>query len=103
MGLFGRWRRQERAPERAIDVDKALAVLGARQRLLEALTSHLVMELPPKKRDHLLQQLQQVVRESMLFPPPEYVSPDTQQHFEDELRRAMRVLIEESTRPTSTS
>jgi hypothetical protein len=103
MDLFGRWRRRDRATEDAIDVEKALAVIGARQRFLEALTSHLVMELPPKKRDHLLRKLQQVVGEFMIFPPPEYVSSDTQQDFQDELRRAMQILIEKSTRPTPTS
>ena len=103
MGLFGKWRQQERAPEETIEVEKALAVIGARLTFLEALTLHLVTELPPKKRDHLLGQLQQVVGEFMMFPPPDYVSSHLKRDFRDELRRAMQILIEKSTTPTPKS
>ena len=107
MGLFGKWRQQEGAPEKteeqAIDLVKAIAVIGARQAFLQALTWHLVTELPPKKRDYLLEELQEAVRGWMILPPPVYVSSHTEQDFRDELRRAMQILIEKSTRPKPSS
>ena len=112
MGLFGKWRQQERTPpkeehappkEETIDIEKAMAAIGARQAFLEALTLHLVGELPPKKRDSLLEQLQKYVRGLIRLPPPVYVPPHRREDFQDELRRAMQILVEKTTRPKSTS
>jgi hypothetical protein len=60
MRLFGKRRQEERDNVKAKELDdmeKAIAVISARLRFLEALTSHLVVELPPKKRDSLLEQV----------------------------------------------
>jgi hypothetical protein len=103
MALFGKRDDQERAPEETVDVEKAIAAIGARQAFLEALTLHLVTELAPKKRENLLGQLQDVVSGLMIRPPPLYVSSRTEQDFRDELRRATQILIEKSTRSKPTS
>lgn len=98
MGLFGKWRQQVRVPEVPIDVAKAVATISARQAFLEALATHLVTELSVKKRDHVLGQLEEVVRERMILPPPSYVPSSNEQDFRDTLRQAMKVLIEKATR-----
>jgi hypothetical protein len=100
MGLFGRRRQQER--DNVNDMEKAIAVISARLRFLEALTSHLVAELPPKKRDSLLEQVREVVGGLEVLPPPTHVPPGREQEFHNELSSAMQVLIEKTTkrRPT---
>src|SRR5262245_292865 len=103
MGLFGK-RQQEHAPpkEEAADVGKAIAAISARQRFLDAVLLELVMELTPKKREHLLMQLKEDLGGLAVLPPPSYVSSEHQQDFQDELRRAMKVLIEKATWPRLT-
>ena len=64
---------------------------------MEALTSHLAAELPPKKLDILLERLQEVVGDLVVVPPPEWVPPSREKDFDDELRSAMRLLIEQTT------
>lgn len=105
MGLFGKWRQQERDNRKTKeldDIEKAIAVISARLRFLEALTSHLVAELPPKKRDSLLEQVREVVGELKALPPPAHVPTGTEPEFHKELRSAMQILIENTPkrRPT---
>jgi hypothetical protein len=105
MDLFGKRRQQERDSLKANephDMEKALAVISARLRLLEALTSHLVAELPPKKRDGLLRQVREVVGGLKIFPPPTHVPPGREQEFRNELSSAMQVLVEQTTKLTPT-
>ena len=71
MGLFGRRRQQER--DNVNDMEKTIAVISGRLRFLEALTSHLVAELPPKKRDSLLEQVREVVGGLKVLPSPTHV------------------------------
>ena len=96
MGLFGRRRQQER--DNVNEMEKAIAVISGRLRFLEALTSHLVAELPPKKRDGLLEQVREVVGGLKVLPPPTHVPPGREQEFYNELSRAMQVLIEKTTK-----
>ncbi len=99
MALFGKRRQQGRdnvQKEEPKNMEKAIATISARLRFLEVLTSHLVAELPPKKRDALLEQVREVVDGLMVLPPPIYVSPPREQDFHDELRTAMRLLLEET-------
>ena len=96
MGLFGRRRQQER--DNVNDMEKAIAVISGRLRFLEALTSHLVAELPPEKRDGLLEQVREVVGGLKVLPPPTHVPPGREQEFYNELSRAMQVLIEKTTK-----
>ena len=101
MGLFGKRRQEERdnvKTKELDDVEKAIAVISARLRFLEALTSHLVAELPPKKRDSLLEQVREVVGGLEVLPPPTHVPPGREQEFYNELSRAMQVLIEKTTK-----
>jgi hypothetical protein len=70
-GFVGRRRQQER--DNVNDMEKAIAVISGRLRFLEALTSHLVAELPPKKRDSLLEQVREVVGGLEVLPPPPHV------------------------------
>ena len=100
MGLFGRRRQQER--DNVNDMEKTIAVISGRLRFLEALTSHLVAELPPEKRDGLLEQVREVVGGLEVLPPPAHVPPGRAQEFQNELRSAMQVVIEKTTnrRPT---
>ena len=105
MGLFGKQRQEERdnvKTKELDDVEKAIAVISARLRFLEALTSHLVAELSPKKRDSLLEQVREVVGGLEVLPPPTHVPPGRAQEFHNELRSAMQVVIEKTTnrRPT---
>jgi hypothetical protein len=105
MGLFGKRRQEERDNVKAKELDdmeKAIAVISARLRFLEALTSHLVAELLPKKRDSLLEQVREVVGGLKVLPPPTLVPPGREQEFHNELSSAMQVLIEQTTkrRPT---
>ena len=105
MGLFGKWRQEQRdnvKTKKLDDIEKAIAVISARLRFLEALTSHLVAELPPKKRDSLLEQVREVVGELKALPPPTHVPAGREQEFHNELRSAMQVLIENTPkrRPT---
>jgi hypothetical protein len=103
MGLFGKWRQKKRDNMKTKDdIEKAIAVISARLRFLEALTSHLVAELPPKKRDSLLEQVRQVVGELKALPPPRHVPAGREQEFHNELRSAMQVLLENTPkrRPT---
>lgn len=103
MGLFGRRRQEERHNVKTLDgLEKAIAVISARLRFLEALTSHLVAELPPKKRDSLLEQVREVVGRLEVLPPPTHVPPGREKEFHNELSSAMQVLIEKTTkrRPT---
>jgi hypothetical protein len=105
MSLFGKRRQEERdnvKTKELDDVEKAIAVISARLRFLEALTSHLVAELPLKKRDSLLEQVREVVGGLEVLPPPSHVPPGRKQEFRNELRSAMQVTIEKTTtrRPT---
>ncbi len=95
MGLFGRRRQQER--DNVNDMEKAIAVISGRLRFLEALTSHLVAELPPERRDGFLEQVREVVGGLKVLPPPRHVPPGREQEFYNELSRAMQVLIEKTT------
>jgi hypothetical protein len=106
MGWFGKRRQEEHDNVKMKEVDemeKAIAVISARLRFLEALTLHLVAELPPKKRDSLLEQVGEVVVGLKVLPPPSHVPPGREQEFYNELNRAMQVLIEQATkrRPTN--
>jgi len=100
MGLFGKRRQEERdkVKKNLDDMEKAITVISARLRFLEALTSHLVAELPPKKRDSLLEQVREVVGGLKVLPTPTHVSPGREQEFHDELSSAMQVLIEKTTK-----
>jgi hypothetical protein len=102
MGLFGKWRSDNVKTKELDDIEKAIAVISARLRFLEAVTSHLVAELPPKKRDSLLEQVREVVGELKAFPPPTHVPAGREQEFHNELRSAMQVLLENTPkrRPT---
>jgi hypothetical protein len=93
-GFVGRRRQQER--DNVNDMEKAIAVISGRLRFLEALTSHLVAELPPKKRDGLLEQVREVVGGLKDLPPPTHVPPGREEEYE--LSRAMQVLIEKTTK-----
>jgi hypothetical protein len=100
MGLFGKQRQEERdnvKTKELDDMEKAIAVISARQRFLEALTSHLVAELPPKKRDSLLEQVREVVGGLEVLPPPTHIPPRRAQEFRNELRSAMQIMIEKTT------
>ena len=96
MGLFGRRRQQER--DNVNDMEKTIAVISGRLRFLEALTSHLVAELPPEKRDGLLEQVREVVGGLKALPPPTHVPPGREQEFHNQLSSAMQVLIEKTTK-----
>jgi hypothetical protein len=99
MIFFWKRRQQQRdnlEKEERYDMDKAITAISGRLRFLEALTADLVAELPPAKRDRLLQHLREVVRELKILPPPIAVPPGKEQEFHDELRRAVEVLIENS-------
>ena len=101
MGLFGKQRQEERdnvKTKELDDVEKAIAVISARLRFLEALTSHLVAELPPKKRDSLLEQVREVVGGLEVLPPPTHVPRGREQEFHNELSSAMQVIIEKTTK-----
>jgi hypothetical protein len=105
MGLFGKRRQEERdnvKTKELDDMEKAIAVISARLRFLEALTSHLVAEMPPKKRDSLLEQVREVVGGLKVLPPPTHVPPGREQEFHNVLSSAMQVIIEKTTkrRPT---
>jgi len=98
MNWFGKRNQQDaEQEEQPYDTEKAIAVLSARLIFLEALTSHLVSELPPKKRDHLLEQVQEAIRGLMAFPSPEWVSPSGEQNFRDEMHRDLRLFVEKTT------
>jgi len=105
MGLFGKRHQEEHVPpkEEAANVGKAIAAISARQRFLDTLLLELVMELSPKKRDHLLAQLKEEIAGLMILPPPDFVPPENRQDFQDELRSALKVLIEKATWPRLTS
>ena len=100
MSWFRKGRRQDVKTEEPnnTEMEKAIAEISARLRFLEALTSHLAAELPPKKLDILLERLQEVVGDLVVVPPPEWVPPSREKDFDDELRSAMRLLIEQTTR-----
>jgi hypothetical protein len=102
MGWFGKRRQQESALDKEIDLEKAIAAIIARQALLQALTFRLVAELSPKKRDSLLEELQEVVRGLMICPPRAYVRSYKQEDFKDELSHAMQVLLDRTTKPKPT-
>jgi hypothetical protein len=99
MSWFRKGRRQDVKTEEPnnTEMEKAIAEISARLRFLEALTSHLAAELPPKKLDILLERLQEVVWDLVVVPPPEWVPPSREKDFDDELRSAMRLLIEQTT------
>jgi hypothetical protein len=100
MGLFGKRHQQERdnvQNEERYDIENAITAISARLRFLEALTYELVAELPPTKRDRLLQQLREVVGELKVLPPPMHVPPGREQEFRNVLRSALQVLIEKTT------
>jgi hypothetical protein len=99
MSWFRKGRRQDVKTEEPnnTEMEKAIAEISARLRFLEALTSHLAAELPPKKLDILLERLQEVVGDLVVVPPPEWVPPSREKDFDDELRSAMRLLIEQTT------
>lgn len=95
MGLFRKRRQQELPPkEETIDVEMAIAEISARQAFLQALAFRLATELPPKKRDHLLEELQEVVRGLMSLPQPTHVPHRRLQDYRAELGRRMQFLIE---------
>jgi hypothetical protein len=94
MGWFRKRRQQDAKEEKP---DETIALIGARLTFLEALTSQLVAELPPERRNLLLEQLQEVVGGLIVLPPPKWVPPSREQDFRDELRRRIRVLIEHTT------
>jgi hypothetical protein len=94
MKWFGK--RHQQHAEKPHDIEKAIAVISARLIFLETLTSQLVLDLPPKKRDHLLEQVQQAISGRLVFPPPEWVPASGEQDFRDELRRSMRIIIEKT-------
>ena len=99
MSFFWKRRQQERdnmEKQDRYDMDKAITTISARLRFLEALTADIVAELPPTKRDRLLQHLREVVRELNILPPPISVPPGKEQEFHDVLRSAVQVLIENS-------
>src|SRR6202165_6280433 len=98
MGLFGKRRQEERdnvKTKELDDMEKAIAVISGRLRFLEALTSHLVVELPPKKRDSLLEQVREVVGGLEVLPPRIHVPPGREQEFHNELSRAMQPIIQQ--------
>jgi hypothetical protein len=94
------WKRRQEPDntekEPRYDVEKAITAICGRLRFLEVLTADLVAELPPAKRDRLLQHLREVVRELKILPPPIALPPGKEQEFHDELRRAVEILIENS-------
>jgi hypothetical protein len=97
MSFFWKRRQQERGTmerEECYDMGEAITTISARLRFLEALAADLVAELPPTKRDRLLQHLEGVVRGLHAIPPPTSVPPGKEQQFRDVLRSAMQVLIE---------
>src|ERR1700732_1890132 len=99
MGLFGKRRQEERDNVKTKELDdmqKAIAVISGRLRFLEALTSHRVVELPPKKRDSLLEQVREVVGGLEVLPPPTHVPPGREEEFYNELSRAMQTIIEKT-------
>jgi|SRR5882724_1254889 len=96
MGLFGMRPQQER--DNGNDMEKAIAVISARLRLLEVLTPHLLAEVPPMKRVGLLEEARKIVGGLKVLPPPTHVPPGREQEFYNELSRAMQVLIEETTK-----
>jgi hypothetical protein len=103
MRFFWKWHRQERdnrddsrQKDERYDMEKAITRVSARLKFLEAFTAELVAELPPTKRARVLQNLREVVREQKIFPPPTSVPPGKEQEYQDEIRRAVEVLIESS-------
>jgi len=94
MGWFRKRRQQDAKEEKP---DETIALIGARLTFLEALTSQLVAEMPPERRNLLLEQLQKVVGGLIVIPPPTWVPPSREQDFRDELRRRIRILIEHTT------
>ena len=99
MSFFWRRRQEERGnmvKEERHDMDEALTTISARLRFLEILTADLVAELPPTKRDRLLQHLGEATRELRVFPPPISVPPGKEHEFHDVLRSAVQALIEKS-------
>jgi hypothetical protein len=99
MRFFWKRRQQERdnmEKERRYDMEKAITTISARLRFLEALTADLVCELPPTRRDRVLQHLGEVVRELNILPPPISVPPGKEQEFRDALRSAAQVLLEKA-------
>jgi hypothetical protein len=97
MTFFWKRRQQERdqmEKEARYDIDEAITTISARLRFLEALTADLVAELPPTKRDRLLQHLEEIVRDLRVLPPPMYVPPGKEQQFHGVLRSAVQVLVE---------
>lgn len=98
MSLFGKRLKKKLPPtEETIDIEKALAEIGARQKVLEALTLEIIKDLTPKKRESLLARLNERVVELATLPPPGYVSSHKQTHFQRELHTVVRVLVERST------
>jgi len=92
------WFRKRRQPDAKEEKpDETIALIGARLTFLEALTSQVVAELPPERRNLLLKQLQKGVGGLIVLPPPKWVPPSGEQDFRDELRRRIRVLIEHTT------
>jgi hypothetical protein len=99
MNFFWKRRHEERdnmVKEERYDMDEAITTISARLRFLEALTADLVAELPPAKRDRLLQHLGEVVRDLRVLPTPMSVPPGKDQEFHDALRIAVQVLVEKS-------
>jgi hypothetical protein len=50
----------------------------------------------------MLVQLKEDIGGLAVLPPPTYLPSDNQQDFQDELRRAMKVFVEEATWPRLT-
>ena len=99
MRFLWKRRQQERDNvEKRYDMDEAISTISARLRCLEVLAADLVAELPPTKRDRLLQHFGEAVRELQAFPTPRSVPPGKEQEFHNALRSAMKILIEKSER-----
>ena len=97
MHFFGKRRPQKHDDATERDkMEKAIAAMSARLEGLEALTFGLVAELPPAKRDRLLQRFREVCAERCVLPPPACVPGNRAEEFRNELRRVMQIYIEKA-------
>ena len=94
------WKRhhrdRDREREERYDVEEAISTISARLRFLEAAIADIVAEFPPTRRDRILRQLKEVVRELNVLPPPVSIPPGKEQAFRAGLHSAVQVLIEKS-------
>ena len=97
MHFFGKRRPQEHNNLAERDnMEKAITAMSARLEGLEALTFGLVAELPPSKRDRLLQRFREVCAGRCVLPPPTTVPDDRAEDFGVELRRVTQIYIEKA-------